>query len=411
MIAVSHSSPLHPINLSCSPCSYPIMDPNDWLLPKDVPSWCFSPEERHLTWEEWFWLVVEDVGSSARKVCSLLCQATLKLTVLFISTVACGLIIGWLLNNETYTPTPSSFELSPSYPGNVELIPEESEHHGNHRQAADDKNGASYLVFPEPNLPMSRNWKFLTSLAYDDLQSQLIFHAHEPWAPQVKSLTRRTDKTVQEEFSKFSQCQNLWHQPSTMANEKLSLVTTMLKKKRDELSALTLRTDENPYSRCFNQQTTHRNVDTLSHMAFLLGLAAEEQVEKLEDDTACFQAVEWRLALSADSFHKVEDLIPGDVASSVRYHIQADVGILKIATEFATREASEVVSFFQHHLDRAILIYHDIQTEQENMSRWLENAQGPCGVSEEHIDVLEKANYLLSQGQLLSQGTGAKFEM
>uniref|UniRef100_A0A8H7N8D9 Uncharacterized protein n=1 Tax=Bionectria ochroleuca TaxID=29856 RepID=A0A8H7N8D9_BIOOC len=387
------------------------MDPDDWLLPKDVPSWCFSPEERPLTWGEWFWLVVEEVGSSARRVCSLLCQATLKLTILFISTVACGLIIGWILNNETYTLTPSSFDLSPSYDENVELVPEEFDHHGNHRQTTDDKNGAPYLVFPEPNLLLSRNWKFLTSPAYNNLQSQLIFHAHEPWALQVKSLTRRSEKTVQEEFSKFGQCRNLWHQPSNMANEKLHLVITMLKKKRDELSALALRMDENPFLRCFRQQTTHRNVEALSHMTFLLELAAEEQVEKLEDDIACFQAVRWRLALSADNFHKVKDFIPGDVASSMRDRILNDVEILKIVTEFATREASEVVSFFQHHLDRAILIYHDIQTEQENMSRWLENAQGPCGDSEEQINVLEKVNNLLGQGRLLSQGTGERFEM
>ncbi|CAG9989547.1 unnamed protein product [Clonostachys byssicola] len=387
------------------------MDPDDWLLPRDVPSWCFSPEEEPPAWREWFWLVVEDVISSARKVCSLLCRATLKLTILFISTVACGLIIGFFLNNETYTPSPSSSKLSPSYSENVELIPKDFDHHGNHRRTADDKNGAPYLVFPEPTLLLSRNWKFMTSPAYNDLQSQLVFHAHEPWALHVKSLTHMADRTVQEEFSKFSQCQDLWKQPSNMANEKLSLVITMLKKKRDELAALAQRMGETTYSRCSRQQTTHRNVEALSHMAFLLGLAAEEQVEKLENDIACFQSVRWRLAQSADNFHFVKNIIPSNKASSMRGRIVNDAEILRVATEFATREASEVVSFFKHHLDRAILVRYDILTEQENMSRWLENARGPCRVSKKQIDVLEKVNSLLSQGRLLSQGTGGRVQM
>ncbi|CAH0056325.1 unnamed protein product [Clonostachys solani] len=384
------------------------MNPDeDWLLPRDVPSWCFSPEEKPLTWSEWFWLVVEDLGSSARKVCSFLCQATLKLTILFISTVACSLIIGCFLDYETYTPTPSSSELIISYPEHVELTSKDFDHHGNH----DDKNGTLYIAFPKPNLLLSRNWKLLTSDTYNDLKSQLAYHAYETWALQVKSLTRRVDKTLQQELSKFSQCQDLWHQPSNMANEKLSLVITMIKKKRDELSALAPRMDETPYSRCSRQQNTHRNVEALSHIAFLLGLAAQEQMEKLEDDIACFQAVEWRLALSMDNFREAKELVPGDGASSVRDHILADLEMLKISTKFATGEATQVVSFFQHHLHAAILIYHDIQTEQESTSRWLENAQGPCGVSEEQINVLEKVNNLLSQGRLLSQGTGSRFEM
>ncbi|CAH0030242.1 unnamed protein product [Clonostachys rhizophaga] len=387
------------------------MDPDDWLLPRDVPSWCFPPEEKPLTWGEWFWLIVEGVASSARKVCSLLCQATLKLTILFISTVACGLIIGWFLNNETYTPTPSSPEFSVSYQEHVKFTSKDFDHHGIHRQTTDDKNGAPRLDFPEPRLLLSRNWKLFTGDTFNNLQSELAYHAHETWAVQAKGLTFKADVIIQGQLERFSYCQELWHEPSNMANEKLHLVIAMIKKKRDELSSLAQRMDKTPCSRCSLQQTTRRNVEALSHMAFLLGLAAKEQVRKLAIDTFCFQSVERSLYFSMGDFDKAEDLIPDDGAWSLWDHILADVEMLKTSTEFAAREASQFVSFFQNHLDRARLIYHDVQMEQENMSRWLENAQGPCGVSEKQIDVLEKVNNLLNQGQLLSQGTGGRVQM